>query len=85
MADKDILAFFQSDADSDDGNEINSAAPVPTSCEMRNVTKTNIFRITELRKILKDNSIDKSTGCDSSLLGEAISSSTRPIFVGVKD
>ncbi|GFV73013.1 putative DD41D transposase [Trichonephila clavipes] len=41
MADKDILEFVQSsknifDADSDNENEMNNAAPVPTSSEMRN-------------------------------------------------
>uniref|UniRef100_A0A8C4RRF5 Tigger transposable element-derived protein 4 n=1 Tax=Erpetoichthys calabaricus TaxID=27687 RepID=A0A8C4RRF5_ERPCA len=45
MADKDILEFVQSskniiDADSDDENEMNNAAPVPTSSEMRNIMKS---------------------------------------------
>ncbi|GFV72980.1 hypothetical protein TNCV_1734481 [Trichonephila clavipes] len=45
MADKDILEFVQSsknviDADSDDENEINNAAPVPTSSEMRNAVNS---------------------------------------------
>ncbi|GFV71811.1 hypothetical protein TNCV_4868951 [Trichonephila clavipes] len=44
MSDKDILEFVQSskniiDADSDDENETNNAALVPTSSEMRNVMK----------------------------------------------
>ncbi|GFW63811.1 hypothetical protein TNCV_3744161 [Trichonephila clavipes] len=44
MADKGILEFVQSlknifDADSDDENEMNKAAPVPTSSEMRSVMK----------------------------------------------
>ncbi|GFW33815.1 hypothetical protein TNCV_3589001 [Trichonephila clavipes] len=47
MADKGILEFLQSskniiDADSDDEKEMNNAAPVPTSSEMRNVMK-NMF------------------------------------------
>uniref|UniRef100_A0A8C4SC05 HTH CENPB-type domain-containing protein n=1 Tax=Erpetoichthys calabaricus TaxID=27687 RepID=A0A8C4SC05_ERPCA len=42
---KDILEFVQSskniiDADSDDENEMNNAAPVPTSSEMRNIMKS---------------------------------------------
>ncbi|GFU93514.1 hypothetical protein TNCV_947561 [Trichonephila clavipes] len=44
MADKDILEFVQRlkniiDADFDHENEMNDAAPVPTSSEMRNVLK----------------------------------------------
>ncbi|GFU88662.1 hypothetical protein TNCV_4443391 [Trichonephila clavipes] len=44
MADKDILEFDQSsentaDADSDDENGKNNAAPVPTSSEIKNVMK----------------------------------------------
>ncbi|GFW05608.1 uncharacterized protein TNCV_4983781 [Trichonephila clavipes] len=41
---KNILELVHSekniDADSDDENEINNAAPVPTSSEMRNIMKT---------------------------------------------
>uniref|UniRef100_A0A8C4SEN5 HTH CENPB-type domain-containing protein n=1 Tax=Erpetoichthys calabaricus TaxID=27687 RepID=A0A8C4SEN5_ERPCA len=45
MTDKDILEFVQSskniiDADSDNENEMNNAAPVPTSSEMRNIMKS---------------------------------------------
>ncbi|GFU17133.1 uncharacterized protein TNCV_1853871 [Trichonephila clavipes] len=45
MTDKDILQFVQSsknilDADSEDENERNNSAPVPTSSEMRNIMKT---------------------------------------------
>ncbi|GFW95577.1 hypothetical protein TNCV_1722751 [Trichonephila clavipes] len=45
MADKDILEFVQSsktiiDADSDDKNEMNNAAPGPASSELRNVMKS---------------------------------------------
>ncbi|GFW74607.1 DDE-1 domain-containing protein [Trichonephila clavipes] len=45
MADKNILEFVQSsknitDADSDDENEMNNAAPVPTESEMRNIMKS---------------------------------------------
>ncbi|GFV83320.1 hypothetical protein TNCV_1900461 [Trichonephila clavipes] len=45
MADKDILEFVQSSiniihADSGDENEMNNAAPVPTSSEMRNVMES---------------------------------------------
>ncbi|GFT29662.1 hypothetical protein TNCV_4890881 [Trichonephila clavipes] len=45
MADKDILEFVQSskniiDTNYDDENEMNNAAPVPTSSEMRNVMKS---------------------------------------------
>ncbi|GFU75773.1 hypothetical protein TNCV_1652331 [Trichonephila clavipes] len=45
MADKDILKFVQSlknitDADSDDENEMNNAALVPISSEMRNIMKS---------------------------------------------
>ncbi|GFW37358.1 hypothetical protein TNCV_859651 [Trichonephila clavipes] len=45
MADKDILEFVQSskniiDADSDVQNEMNNAASVPISCEMRNTMKS---------------------------------------------
>ncbi|GFU99564.1 hypothetical protein TNCV_4082851 [Trichonephila clavipes] len=45
MADKDILEFVQSSkniihADSIDENEMNNAAPVPTSSELRNVLKS---------------------------------------------
>ncbi|GFX68286.1 hypothetical protein TNCV_2816611 [Trichonephila clavipes] len=45
MADKDILKVTQSskniiDADSNDTNEMNIAALVPTSSEMRNVVKS---------------------------------------------
>ncbi|GFW88673.1 hypothetical protein TNCV_2833341 [Trichonephila clavipes] len=44
MADKDILEFFKNskniiDANSDDENEMNNAATVPISSEMRNITK----------------------------------------------
>ncbi|GFT59067.1 hypothetical protein TNCV_186471 [Trichonephila clavipes] len=44
MADKDSLEFVQSseniiDADFDDENEMNNAAPVPTSSEIWNVMK----------------------------------------------
>ncbi|GFT31988.1 hypothetical protein TNCV_3468421 [Trichonephila clavipes] len=44
MADKDLLEFFQKskniiDGDSDDEKEMNGAGSVPTSSEMRNVTK----------------------------------------------
>ncbi|GFW98143.1 hypothetical protein TNCV_2491971 [Trichonephila clavipes] len=45
MTDKDILEFVQSshksiiEADSDDENAMNNAAPVPTSSEMKHVTK----------------------------------------------
>ncbi|GFV21720.1 hypothetical protein TNCV_164511 [Trichonephila clavipes] len=44
-ADKDVLELFQSykivfDADSDDENEMNNAAPVPMSFEMRNIKKS---------------------------------------------
>ncbi|GFU51830.1 hypothetical protein TNCV_3733451 [Trichonephila clavipes] len=43
--DKEILKFVQSskhviDADSDDENEMNNAAPVPISPEMRNIMKS---------------------------------------------
>ncbi|GFU21515.1 hypothetical protein TNCV_3827241 [Trichonephila clavipes] len=45
MADKDILEFYQSskhitDVDSDDEDEMNYTAPVPTSSEMRPIIKT---------------------------------------------
>ncbi|GFV20045.1 hypothetical protein TNCV_1696631 [Trichonephila clavipes] len=45
MADKDILEFVESSknivgTDSDDKNEMNNAAPVPTSAEMRNTMKS---------------------------------------------
>ncbi|GFV73932.1 uncharacterized protein TNCV_2641961 [Trichonephila clavipes] len=45
MAGKDILQFVQSsknfiDVDSDDESEMNNAAPVPTSSEMRNIMKS---------------------------------------------
>ncbi|GFY12966.1 hypothetical protein TNCV_665321 [Trichonephila clavipes] len=45
IADKDILKFVQCsknviDADYDDENEMNNAAPVPTSSEMRNIMKS---------------------------------------------
>ncbi|GFU46995.1 hypothetical protein TNCV_813671 [Trichonephila clavipes] len=45
MADKYILEFLESskniiDSDSGDENEMNNAAPVPTSSEMRNVMKS---------------------------------------------
>ncbi|GFU59731.1 hypothetical protein TNCV_3186871 [Trichonephila clavipes] len=45
MADKDIFEFVQSskniiEADFDDKNEINNAAPVPTSSEMRITMKS---------------------------------------------
>ncbi|GFU44983.1 hypothetical protein TNCV_4234981 [Trichonephila clavipes] len=44
MADENILEFSQSsknmDADFDDENERNTAAPVPTSSEMRNILKS---------------------------------------------
>ncbi|GFU57713.1 hypothetical protein TNCV_3638651 [Trichonephila clavipes] len=45
MTDKDILEFVQSskniiDADPDDENEMNNAAPVPKSSEMRNIKKS---------------------------------------------
>ncbi|GFT12689.1 hypothetical protein TNCV_5094551 [Trichonephila clavipes] len=44
-ADKDIFEFVQSskniiDADSKDENEMNDETPVPTSSEMRNITKS---------------------------------------------
>ncbi|GFV07822.1 DDE-1 domain-containing protein [Trichonephila clavipes] len=44
LADKDFLEFVQSaknimDADSSNENEMNNAAPVPTSSEMRNIMK----------------------------------------------
>ncbi|GFS76248.1 hypothetical protein TNCV_4667901 [Trichonephila clavipes] len=47
---KDILEFVQcskniTEADSEDENEMNNAAPVPTSSEMRNVMKNmRLFR-----------------------------------------
>ncbi|GFW81226.1 SCAN domain-containing protein 3 [Trichonephila clavipes] len=45
MADKYILEFDQSskniiDADFDGGNEMNNAAPIPTSYEMRNIMES---------------------------------------------
>ncbi|GFY28539.1 hypothetical protein TNCV_4149701 [Trichonephila clavipes] len=45
IADKDILKSVQSsknviDADSDDENETNNAAPDPTSSEMKNIRKS---------------------------------------------
>ncbi|GFU17218.1 DDE-1 domain-containing protein [Trichonephila clavipes] len=45
MADKDILEFVQSsktifDADFNDENQMNNAAPVPTSYEMMNIMKS---------------------------------------------
>ncbi|GFS65953.1 hypothetical protein TNCV_2509991 [Trichonephila clavipes] len=45
MADKDILELIQSSknkiaADSDNENETNTAAPVPTQFEMRNIMKS---------------------------------------------
>ncbi|GFU75463.1 hypothetical protein TNCV_2861791 [Trichonephila clavipes] len=45
MSDKDILELAQSskniiETDSDDENEMNNAAPVPTSSEMRNIMKS---------------------------------------------
>ncbi|GFW32384.1 hypothetical protein TNCV_675431 [Trichonephila clavipes] len=51
--DKDILEFAQSskniiDADSEDVNEINKAANVPKSSEMRNIAKKDISRVTSL-------------------------------------
>ncbi|GFV16507.1 hypothetical protein TNCV_4785691 [Trichonephila clavipes] len=44
MANKGFLELAQSsksliDADSDNGNEMNNAAPVPTSSEMKNINK----------------------------------------------
>ncbi|GFV95813.1 hypothetical protein TNCV_1728631 [Trichonephila clavipes] len=51
IADKETLEFVQNSkrimgADSDDGNEMNNAAPVPTSSEMRNIMK--MFNVTDL-------------------------------------
>ncbi|GFW13085.1 hypothetical protein TNCV_3330171 [Trichonephila clavipes] len=48
VADKDILEFDQSskniiDADSDDKKEMNNAAPVPPSSEMRNTMKSTRY------------------------------------------
>ncbi|GFU92593.1 hypothetical protein TNCV_4795211 [Trichonephila clavipes] len=48
MVDKGILEFLRSltciiDADSDDENEMNNAAPVPPSSEIKNVIKTRQF------------------------------------------
>ncbi|GFV48351.1 hypothetical protein TNCV_2479161 [Trichonephila clavipes] len=45
MADKDILEFVQThkniiDADSDNENEMNNVAAVPTTSEMRNIIKS---------------------------------------------
>ncbi|GFU76977.1 hypothetical protein TNCV_4521331 [Trichonephila clavipes] len=45
MTHKDILEFVQSskniiDADSDDENEMNNAAPVPTSSEIKNIMES---------------------------------------------
>ncbi|GFU01129.1 hypothetical protein TNCV_2834961 [Trichonephila clavipes] len=45
MADEDILKFVQMskniiDGDPDDENEMNNAAPVPTSSEMRSIINT---------------------------------------------
>ncbi|GFX98184.1 adhesion G protein-coupled receptor B2 [Trichonephila clavipes] len=50
MADKGILELVQSskniiEADSDTENEMNNAAPVPTSSEMRNTMKNNLVAL----------------------------------------
>ncbi|GFW37695.1 HTH_Tnp_Tc3_2 domain-containing protein [Trichonephila clavipes] len=64
MADKDILEFVRSskniiDADSKDENEMNNAAPVTTSSEMRNIIKGNHQRA----RIVRHNDENVREGC----------------------
>ncbi|GFU26924.1 hypothetical protein TNCV_1672221 [Trichonephila clavipes] len=62
MADEDILEFIENsknivDADSDDENEMDNAAPLPMSSEMRNIMKSLLHMYEIRRRTLQETAL----------------------------